>query len=261
MKPPTSNGPAGIAQRAARWTVNNGAVDLVRSKGPARRARLSASPHDVEIDLGGAAILVIDFQNDFCAPGGWMAERGVDLATLRAPIAPLNRLLPALRGANVPVIWLNWANRPDRLNLPPSALFFGSRGGTAPGYADPSPSGRGPILARGSWGAAICAELAVDPADIHVDKVRLSGFWHNDLDAILRNLAVTTLFFAGINLDRCVLATLQDAAFLGYDCILVDDCAATSSPQFCIDAAHYLVGELYGFTVKSDQMLRDLASQ
>ncbi len=35
------------------------------------------------------------------------------------------------------------------------------------------------------------------------------------LDGILRNLGVTTLLFAGVNLDQCVLCTLQDANFLG----------------------------------------------
>ena len=40
----------------------------------------------------------------------------------RKPIEPLRKLLPALRKAEVPVIWLNWGNRPDRLNLSPSLL-------------------------------------------------------------------------------------------------------------------------------------------
>ena len=65
----------------------------------------------------------------------------------------------------------------------------------------------------------------------------------------------TTLLFAGVNLDRCVLATMQDASFIGYDPILLDDCSATSSPQFCSEAARFLLRLLYGFVTTSKAVL------
>ena len=55
----------------------------------------------------------------------------------------------------------------------------------------------------------------------------MSGFFDTELDAVLRNLDVTTLLFAGPNLDRCVLATLADAACLGYDFVLIEGCSGT----------------------------------
>ena len=88
-----------------------------------------------------------------------------------------------------------------------------------------------------------------------MDKYRLSGFWDNELDSILRNLDVRTLLFAGVNVDRCVLATMQDAGFLGYDCILVDDCAATTSPDYCVRAVRYQVRNMYGFIARSPAIL------
>jgi ureidoacrylate peracid hydrolase len=71
------------------------------------------------------------------------------------------------------------------------------------------------------------------------------------LDSILRNLKITTLLFAGVNLDQCVLCTLQDGNFLGYDCILIEDCSATSSPSFCTDAALYNIRQCFGFVTHS----------
>ncbi len=59
------------------------------------------------VDLAKAAILVIDMQNDFCHPDGWLAHIGVDINPARKPIDPLNQLLPALRAVDVPVIWVN----------------------------------------------------------------------------------------------------------------------------------------------------------
>ncbi len=62
----------------------------------------------------------------------------------------------------------------------------------------------------------------------------MSGFQDTMLDSILRNLGVTSLLFAGVNADQCVLCTLQDANFLGYDCLLIEDCTATTSPEYCM---------------------------
>src|SRR6202012_3347572 len=101
------------------------------------------------------------------------------------------------------------------------------------------PSNGAPILQKDSWAAAVVEELVAEPQDIHVAKYAMSGFWDTPLDSILRNLAVTTLLFAGVNLDQCVLCTLQDASFRGYACVLVQQCCATTSPAFCVEAALY----------------------
>jgi len=114
------------------------------------------------------------------------------------------------------------------------------------------------VLERGSWGARIVDELKQAKDDIHVDKHRLSGFWDNELDSILRRMDIGTLFFAGVNLDRCVLATMQDASFIGYDAILLEDCSATSSPPYCTEAARFLLRLLYGFVTSSKEVLAGL---
>lgn len=83
----------------------------------------------------------------------------------------------------------------------------------------------------------------------------MSGFWDTPLDSILRNIGKTTLLFAGVNADQCVMATLQDANFLGYDCILVSDCAATTSPEYCWQATIYNVKQCFGFVTNSHAIL------
>ena len=57
-------------------------------------------------------MLVIDMQNDFCHPDGWLAHIGVDVTPARTPINPLTNLLPKLRSHAVPIIWINWGKRP-----------------------------------------------------------------------------------------------------------------------------------------------------
>ena len=215
------------SSRTNQWRVSADAADLVRDPAPPRPLQLRAAPKPIRIDLARTAILVIDMQNDFCHPSGWLAGIGVDVAPARRPIAPLAGLLPMLRAQGVPVVWVNWGNRADRLNLSPALLHVYNPTGAGIGLGDtlpgPGPATGAPVLEAGSWAAAVVDELPAAPGDIHVAKYRMSGFWDTPLDSILRNLGIATLLFAGVNLDQCVLCTLQDANFLGYDCVLVED--------------------------------------
>jgi nicotinamidase-related amidase len=224
---------------------------MVREPVPPRPVVLPATPQQVTFDLRRSALVVIDMQNDFCHADGWLASIGVDTAPARAPIAPLQALLPAWRQAGARVVWLNWGNRPDQLNLSPALLHVYKPTGRGVGLGDPLPGRGAPVLQAGSWAAAVVDELAPEPADVHVDKYRMSGFWDTPLDSILRNLGVTTLLFAGVNADQCVLCTLQDANFLGYDCLLLQDCTATTSPAFCMEATLYNVRQCFGFVAQS----------
>ena len=240
------------------WQVGADAADLTRTPAPPRPVTFAAAPKRVTIDLARTAAIIVDMQNDFCHPDGWLAAIGVDVAPARAPIAPLARLLPALRGAGVPVVWVNWGTRPDRLNLSPALRHVYDPAGSGGGLGDTLPRTGAKVLQAGSWSAQVVDELAPEPDDIRVDKHRMSGFWDTPLDSILRNLAVTTLLFAGVNLDQCVLHTMADANFLGYDTLLVEDCAATTNPDFCRQATLLNVRQIFGFHFRSTDLMEAL---
>ncbi len=114
------------------------------------------------------------------------------------------------------------------------------------------------MLEKGSWSAAVVDELPIATTDIQIDKYRMSGFWDTPLDSVLRNLGVTTLLFAGVNADQCVMCTLQDANFLGCDCVLLQDCTATTSPPFCMQATLYNVRQCLGFVAQSADLTSGL---
>lgn len=237
------------------WRVSERQADLRRLPGPVQTVTVPAGPKEVVFDLEHTAVMVIDMQNDFCSPGGWLHSIGVETAPLLKPVGRLNRLLPAMRGAGVPVIWVNWGNRDDRMNLPPSVLHVYNPDGKGNGIGDPLPGNGSRVLEKGSWGAAVVDGLRVEPQDIRIDKYRMSGFWDTPLDSVLRNLNVHTVLFAGVNLDQCVMHTLQDAVCLGYDGILLEDCCATSSPPFCTEATLYNIKQCYGFVADSEALL------
>lgn len=195
------------------WAVNEAIADITRPPLEPQIITLASETKKLHLDLAKAAILVIDMQNDFCHPDGWLAHIGVDVTPARTPISPLKTLLPVLRTFGVPVIWLNWGNRPDLMNISAGVHHVYNPTGTGVGLGDPLPSNGAKVLMAGSWASAVVDELEQLPQDMRVDKYRMSGFWDTPLDSILRNLGRTTLFFAGVNADQCVMATLQDANF------------------------------------------------
>lgn len=243
---------------ATTWTVHDQLVSLVRPPVAARPVRLPAEPAPVEIDLARTALIVVDMQNDFCHRDGWFGCKGIDVTPMCKPIEPIGTIAAALRAAGSHIVWLNWGIRADRANPPASVLYRGKRSSDAVGYGEASSSGHGPALVQGSWGAAQIDQLPMHAGDISVNKHRLSGFWDTELDSLLRAAGVTTLLFAGINTDRCVFSTLQDAGFLGYDCVLLEDACATPSPQYVTDAILFLVRQLHGFTTTTASILSAL---
>ncbi len=141
------------SSRTNHWRVSTGAADLVRPERPARPAVLEARPKAVTLDLARTAMVVVDMQNDFCHPKGWLAGIGVDVTPARTPIAPLQALLPRLRALDVPVVWVNWGNRPDLMNISPALLHVYDPQGAGTGLGStPSARPAGPVLVARSAG-------------------------------------------------------------------------------------------------------------
>ena len=243
------------------WSVSAGAVDLRRRAPEPVVVTVPARPQRLTLDLARTALVVVDMQNDFCHPDGWLASIGVDVTPARAPIDPLQRALPQLRAAGTSIVWLNWGNRPDRANLPPGVLHVYDPDGSGRGIGTPARPGGSPTLQAGSWSAAVVDELKPEPGEPCVDKYRMSGFWDTPLDSILRNLGIRTILFAGVNTDQCVLHSLTDANFLGYGCVLLEDCCATNSPGFCTEATLWNVRKCFGFVADSAAVLDGLRAQ
>ncbi|WP_447553946.1 cysteine hydrolase family protein [Vreelandella sp. EE22] len=221
-------------------------VSLVKETPPPLLSTLAAQPRPITVDLARSALVVVDMQNDFCHSDGWFATSGIDIAYSQKVIPNIALLLESARALKILVIHLHWGVRADTCELSSAQMMFGNQFGQRPGYGELAGAGH-PVLVRGEWGAQPIEALAPLPSELVVYKNRFSGFWHSELDAILRRLDITTLLFAGINTERCVMATLQDASFLGYHTVVMEDAVATPSPA-ASQAAFTLIRALYGFT-------------
>jgi nicotinamidase-related amidase len=252
--------PFGPARHNA-WALEPDGLSLVRKAIPTKPLRFDAKPQSIEIDIARSAVVVVDMQNDFCHPDGWFGQKGINVKPMRKPIPMIKRLLPAWRHAGGAVVWLNWGVRPDCLNLSPTIQFKGKGGShSAVCYADRSPNDRGQSVVPGEWGAQVISEFKVDPTDITIFKHRLSGFWDNEFDTVLRHQGITTLLFVGVNTDRCIFSSLQDAAFIGYDCVLLAEACGTPSPTYVTRAIHFIVQLLHGFVGNTNSLLAALAA-
>jgi len=261
VKPAAATAPkASLGAKSAGyvWGASPKHIDMALPAPKPKPVHVPAAPQNITFDTHRTAMIVIDMQNDFCAKGGWVDHIGGDYRPDRKPIKPLQKLLPVLRKAGIPVIWVNWGNRPDLANMPPNQIHLYKNSGSGIGLGDPLPGSGARVLQKDSWAAAVVDELEQKPEDIKVDKHRISGFWDTPLDSILRNLGTRTLLFSGVNTDQCVLHSLTDANFLGYGCVLVEDCCATSSPDFCTQATVWNVKKCFGFITNSSKLVKAL---
>ena len=189
------------------------------------------------LDARTTALIVIDMQRDFCAPGGYAARAGLDTARLAAPIAAIRRLLDAARRAGLLVVHTREGHRSDLSDCTPVKLQRSVAAGAAIG--SPGPLGR--LLVRGEAGHDFIDELQPAPGEPVVDKPGYGAFHQTDLALILANRGIATLLLCGVTTEVCVHSTLREAVDRGFACLTVGDACAASDPALH-DAALAMVG-------------------
>ena len=66
------------------------------------------------------------------------------------------------------------------------------------------------------------------PGEPIIDKPGKGGFYATDLDQILRRRGIRNLVITGITSDCCVHSTMRQATDHGYECVLLEDCSAST---------------------------------
>jgi len=132
----------------------------------------------------------------------------------RVALPNIIRLLPTARAAGVPVVHCVVQRRPDGQGSNHNAKIFAI--------------GRGEVnILPGTPGAAVLPELGPEPTDL------VLGRWHGvgpmggtDLDAVLRNLGVSTIVVVGVSLNIAIPNVVMDAVNAAYRVVIPKDAVA-----------------------------------
>jgi len=191
------------------------------------RVTVDAEPAALSVDLDTAALVIIDMQRDFLEPGGFGAALGNDVSYLRAAVAPCAAVLAAARRLGLLVIHTREGHRPDLSDAPPHKV---KRGDPSKRIGAQGPMGR--ILVRGEPGHDIIPELYPFPGEPVIDKPGKGAFYQTDLELMLHNRGIDTLFVAGVTTEVCVNTTVREANDRGFRCIVLSNCCASYFPEF-----------------------------
>ena len=179
-----------------------------------------------ELNLGQAALAVVDMQNDFVDQDVGSYAIGAERMVTR-----IGRVIAAARRARVPIVFSQEVHRADGIDG--GRLLWDGRSGWVTGRHPRAAPGEPPAppCIEGTTGSEIVDDLAPEPGDIRILKRRFSIFVGTELDMNLRRLGVDTLMIVGVCSDVCVLWTTGDAYQRDYRVHVLEDCVAGTSPQ------------------------------
>jgi nicotinamidase-related amidase len=181
-------------------------------------------PYDGTVPPDRAALMCVDWQVDFCGPGGYVDWMGYDIGLTRAGLPATARTLAHARAIGMLVIHTREGHCPDLSDLPANKRWRSARIGAEIG----GPGSQGRILVRGEPGWEIVPEVAPLLGEVLIDKPGKGAFYATQLDLVLRTKGITHLVLTGITTDVCVRTTMREANDRGYECLVLSDCTGAT---------------------------------
>jgi ureidoacrylate peracid hydrolase len=201
----------------------------------ARRGRLHLYDR---LDPERSALVVIDMQNAFVAPGA-----PAEVPAARGIVPAINRLAAELRRRGVPVIWVLHRNAPDGSDWDG---FFGRF------VSDEKRAATAKLLSRD----VLYPALESDARDIRVTKNRYSALIAGDspLKKVLDEKRIDTLLIAGTKTNVCCECTARDAMMLDYKVVMLSDCTAALSDEEHLATLENMIQQ-FGDVLTADESL------
>jgi ureidoacrylate peracid hydrolase len=191
---------------------------------------LPARPEPIAFDPAATVLIVVDVQNAYASPGGYLDLAGFDVSGTGPVIARIARAVAAARAAGIRILWFQngWDPGYAEAGGPGSPNWHKSN---ALKTMRRNPGLNSQLLAKGSWDYALVDALKPEPGDIVMGKPRYSGFYNTALDSTLRARGVNTLVFTGIATNVCVESTLRDGFHREYFGIVLADATHQAGPE------------------------------
>ena len=210
---------------------------------PARPEMFPMSPKET-------ALIVVDMQNAYSKPGGYIDIQGFDLGGAPPVIERIQKVIAAARAMGIQVIFFQngWDQAKQEAGTPDSPNWWKSN---ALKLMRNDARLDGTLITKGTWDYELIDELKPEPGDIVLPKPRYSGFYGTQLDPILRARRIRNLVFVGIATNVCVESTLRDAFFLEYFPVLIHDAALQAGPPELQAATVYNVEHFFGWVTST----------
>jgi len=197
-------------------------------------------------DLARSALVTSECQNGVIGPVAALPQLAEAAAGTVIPNG--TKLCVAARNAGIPVVHCTAGRRADGRGSNTNArLFMAMRKAPRP-------------IELGDTATQVIDEFDVQPSDFVLSRMHgLSPMAGTDLDAILRNLGVTSLVIAGVSLNVAIPNLVMDAVNLGYRVVLARDAVAgvpASYGEQVLENTLALLAEL----VTTDELVAALAS-
>lgn len=188
------------------------------------------------------ALLVIDIQNDFLHPEGFMARHTPDWKPVDDMVQRLEYLIKGAREHGLFIIFVrNWFS-----NITISPVIKERWRRIWPGIDVR-------MCWENEWGAEFY-RIKPLPDEPVIIKHRYSAFLNTDLDMVLRNRGMKTLVVTGYTTNACVETTARDAYMHDYYVIVAGDCCACQNPVLH-EATLKNIEAGYGIVTSSENLL------
>lgn len=190
---------------------------------------LAARPEPIAFDAAATALIVVDMQNAYTSPGGYLDLAGFDVSGTGPVVGQIARAVTTARAAGIRIVWFQNGWDPDYVEAGgPGSPNWHKSNALKTMRAKPAMNDR--LLAKGTWDYALVDALKPEPGDIVLGKSRYSGFYNTQLDSLLRAAGIRTLVLTGIATNVCVESTLRDGFFLEYFGIVLADATHQAGP-------------------------------
>jgi ureidoacrylate peracid hydrolase len=219
---------------------------------------LPARPESLALNPAETALVVVDMQNAYATPGGYLDKAGFDVSRTGPVIAQIDKALQAARAAGLPIIFFQngWDPAYVEAGGPGSPNWHKSN---ALKTMRARPELHGQLLSKGGWDYALVDALKPQEGDIVIAKTRYSGFFNSTFDSTLRSRGIRNLVFTGIATNVCVESTLRDGFHLEYFGIVLADATHQAGPEFAQQAALYNIETFFGWVSSVDEFCATFA--
>lgn len=207
---------------------------------------IPSRPEPIAVDPATTALIVVDMQNAYCSPGGYLDLVGFDVTGAPPVIAEARSVIAACRDAGILVIYLQNGFAADGSDVggPAAPVWHKSN---ALKFMRANPAYEAKLITPGTWDHAIVDPLTPAPGDVVVPKSRYSGFAGTNLEQVLRSRGIRSVLIEGVATNVCVESTLRDAYHREFFPVLVTDATLAAGPPGTQEAVEFNVRSFFGW--------------